>query len=310
MRKKRKELLFILSIFFIVGATLSCSNNAEKPADGNSTQSTDTIPAKVSARYKTSSAHQISLQEAVSYIANFLQKGKLYTAQKNNGIGGTIGYGSWYSLNLSTNVEKFNASIPVVNFFPCLKSSGIYLGITKDVVLDSTKCGCDMNDNAVILTTSGVLKYKSPDVAEEDVLNYLMQMEELMPTSYGTALKSDVEKHSGDFLDAYSLNDGRLNQSLCGYFEEKDLNILKHQVDPVNGEFDCDAFRFFMGYDPGAKDNKLRLILIGVKVDPVTHKGKNILQYADLSDAFMMEKAWPPDNCQIKNTEQKPTEKK
>jgi hypothetical protein len=227
------------------------------------------------------------------YISDFLSKYKLRTNASLYAIGG--------HLDIAYLINWMNAAnspdIDVLNIFPCFNPAGpsffTYYG-TSTVKDTTVSCGC--NTPATLKSSAGEFPYTNPNFAPDDIINHFKMTAIPLPVAYPAAQAGQLNTYITEFYRKYSNDDNppvAYNKKPCAAFWKNEVKEILDQTDVSTPGFHITGVAYFLGYDSRMNDNKIRIIIAGVD-----QNGKVYLKRSNGDPAKIIEKAWPPDNCQ------------
>ncbi|MBK9524485.1 MAG: hypothetical protein IPO39_06945 [Bacteroidetes bacterium] len=201
---------------------------------------------------------------------------------KKNGVGG---YVDKKDLNLVPHTaEGYHGWLFFNGLYKATFKDEYFLAYRNDSVYQKDSIPCPIIDETYLYNTSSPFVF--PDSANTllGISGFLANMpdpEGPMNTSIiGKRLKTDCK----NFTDYFLVNGEPTNTNRCGFVLGSELKNLLSQTD-------CVGMRYFFGYEPDRKSDKIRIIFIGVDKN-----GENILVNPDNTsqEAIFIENEWPP----------------
>jgi hypothetical protein len=231
------------------------------------------------------SDHLISFDDACNFVSAMLNQNNLYEMDTTYGLGGFMD---------STDFTSDWEDGEVIQFFPCMneKNDEVFLSY-KDVkgYNYDLSTQCLLTDNEVLSRSTNTFTYDKDKshISPGDVADFISTMTTELSTTHEKLDGKAVHDMNDYFFSQYTVNGKVVNSFQCGAMNKCEVLELLHQADSLKVAYDCVGIRYFFGYD-STRDNKIRLVLIGVKSD-----GSNLVHYATGEEAMMLEKEWPPD---------------
>lgn len=234
--------------------------------------------------------NQIDFEEACTYIENFLRFPNLHYLAKTYVIGG------FFSNNTINTIQKLATSIPAYKFYPCYRDTvspikdDVFLCMTNSSVECPCKPGCGDYSflNNFLSRSTENFPYDMNGVSQELISDFLWNLSKDSSEKTEYINKIDVEKYSKSFYNKFKTSAPSDQNDLCFVMHKDTLDKLLKQDKDIIG------FRYFLGYEERQdKKNMIRLIFIAVK------KGGRNLILLHGKPAYIFEKDWPPDDCDI-----------
>lgn len=252
---------------------------------GMSTKISDLRLTATKSAYLCANYHRITFDEACNYVSAFLSEANPYTQDTTYGMGGYMD---------SSAFDAGAATDEVIQFFPCFDSNLMevflcYKDLKSYVSTNSNQC--DLTDNEVLEQSTNQFVYDKPktQVSASDVANFISTMKTGIDKTHSQVAGKDVKVFNPQFFVQYNVNGKDPNIIHCGAMNKCEVLRLLNQTDSTSKTYPCVGIRYFFGYDD-ARNNKIRLVLIGVNAD-----GSNLIHFSTGEDAVMLEKEWPPD---------------
>lgn len=222
--------------------------------------------------------HRICFDSVCILIKNYLET--FNDDARNNGLGGYMDRSGFKTPHHSS--ENYMGW----SFYNALYNSAFkkefFLAYVYDSVPSPDSVSCTIIDEVYYHHSSSPFLYPDSPVTLEGISAFLSHMPKpegpMNSLISGKDLDSACQKFSNYFEDAGTPT----NENHCGFF-------LGTEIDDILNQRDCIGLRFFFGYEPERKSDKIRIILIGVDKD-----GENILLNGSGKEAIFYENEWPP----------------
>lgn len=224
--------------------------------------------------------HRICYDSVLTLINNYIEA---FTEDaKNNGIGGYIdssslvpphhghtGYQGW----------KFFDGLYSASF-----KDELFLAFTYDSVSSMDSISCIISTDAYYYHSSSPMVYPDSAISTQGVSGFLSHMIKPQEPMNSYIKGGQLNNSCSKFSDHFQMGGSPTNVDYCGFF-------LGAEIEQLISQPGCAGVRYFYGYDGDRKNDKIRIILIGVN-----ESGENIL--VDPNDtskeALFLENAWPP----------------
>ena len=264
----------ILVLLILIVTIYSCGNNPQNTS----------VSGHSVALMKSSGPHDISIEDALTLISNFINQYE--SISKNVAIGGAFDKGVLHSAGVqstSADSNRLNGTI----FLECYNHSSVpnWLRLYARQVsnYDSSSAATYTPANSdYYFKADSMFVYTSRNKDTATVRSFLKNQQFTVTGRYDSSRYDAIKQYCDSFLTKFTVN-----SNSYGFFNLTTVNDLLNQQDSLGNNV-CVGMNYYFGYDETATGNKIRIILIGV--DSV---GKNILTI-DGQPAKILDHNWPP----------------
>lgn len=273
----------VILIFHLFQINSGCAENAFPIPDSNALSSL-LADAPSLGDCKTYSSDSLGIHHRICYdsvcilIRNFIET--FNDDAKNNGLGGYIN-GS----NLKTpphSPENYKGWLFYNGCYSTTFKKEFFLAYLYDSISSPDSVPCTIIDEYSYHHSSSPFLFPDSTATLEGISSFLSNMPKPEGPMNSVIFGKDLDTACQIFSNYFVASGSPANENHCGFFLGKEINEILNQNN-------CVGLRFFFGYEPERKSNKIRIILIGVDKN-----GDNILLNDQGKEAVFYENEWPP----------------
>lgn len=222
--------------------------------------------------------HRICYDSVCVLIRNFIET--FNDDAKNNGLGGYID-----ASNLKTpphSPENYKGWLFYNGCYSTTFKKEFFLAYVYDSISSPDSVPCTIIDEYYYYHSSSPFLFPDSTATLEGISGFLSNMPKPEGPMNSFIPGKDLDTACQIFSNYFVASGTPANESHCGFFLGKEINEILSQSN-------CVGLRFFFGYEPDRKANKIRIIFIGVD-----NNGDNILLNDEGKEAIFFESEWPP----------------
>lgn len=222
--------------------------------------------------------HRICYDSVCVLIRNFIET--FNDDAKNNGLGGYID-----ASNLKTpphSPENYKGWLFYNGCYSTTFKKEFFLAYVYDSISSPDSVPCTIIDEYYYYHSSSPFLFPDSTATLEGISGFLSNMPKPEGPMNSFIPGKDLDTACQIFSNYFVSSGSPTNESHCGFFLGKEINEILSQSN-------CVGLRFFFGYEPDRKANKIRIIFIGVD-----NNGDNILLNDEGKEAIFFESEWPP----------------